>query len=35
MVWDTVLRHIVRARVKVRVGTMNTDIDDNGCRGFY
>ena len=35
MVWNTVLSHIVRAGVKVRVGMMNTDMDDSGCRGFY
>lgn len=35
MVWNTVLSHIVRARVKVGVGMMNTDMDDSGCRGFY
>ena len=35
MVWDIVLSHIVRARVNVKVGAiMNTDLDENCCRGF-
>ena len=36
VVWDIVFSHFVRARVKVRVGSiMNTDLDDSGCRGFH
>ena len=36
VVWDIVFSHFVRARVKVRVGSIkNTDPDDSGCRGFH